>query len=34
MNAEVEIENKNALTVNDDAVVSWEGKDYIFGLIS
>lgn len=33
MNAEVEIENKNALTVNDDAVVSWEGKDYIFGLI-
>ncbi|MGZ3867184.1 MAG: efflux RND transporter periplasmic adaptor subunit [Bacteroidia bacterium] len=32
MNAEVEIENKDALTINDEAIVSLEGKDYVFVL--
>lgn len=30
VNAEVEIENKKALTVPEDAVVRWEGKFYVF----
>ena len=30
MNAEVEIQLKNVLSINDDAIVSHEGKDYIF----
>lgn len=30
MNAEVEIKQKNALAINDDAIVSYEGKDYVF----
>lgn len=30
MNAEIEIKQKNALAINDDAIVSHEGKDYIF----
>lgn len=30
MNAEVEIKQKNALAINDDAIVSHEGKDYVF----
>lgn len=30
MNAEVEIKLKNVLSINDDAIVSHEGKDYIF----
>jgi cobalt-zinc-cadmium efflux system membrane fusion protein len=30
MNAEVEIKQKNALAITEDAVVSHEGKDYVF----
>ncbi len=30
MNAEVEIKLQNALSVNEDAIVSHEGKDYVF----
>ena len=30
MNAEVELKLQNALTINDDAIVSHEGKDYVF----
>ena len=30
MNAEVEIQLKNVLSINDDAIVSFEGKDYLF----
>jgi len=30
MNAEVEIKLKNVLSINDDAIVSYEGKDYVF----
>jgi membrane fusion protein, heavy metal efflux system len=30
MNAEVEIKLQNALSINEDAIVSHEGKDYIF----
>ncbi len=30
MNAEVEIKLQNALTINDEAIVSHEGKDYVF----
>lgn len=30
MNAEVEIQLKNVLSVNDDAIVSYEGKEYLF----
>lgn len=33
MNAEVELKNTNVLSINDDAIVSHEGKDYIFVLI-
>ena len=30
MNAEVEIKLQNALSINEDAIVSHEGKDYVF----
>lgn len=30
MNAEVEIKSKNVLSINDDAIVSHEGIDYVF----
>jgi cobalt-zinc-cadmium efflux system membrane fusion protein len=30
MNAEVELKLQNALTINDEAIVSHEGKDYVF----
>lgn len=30
MNAEIEVKNNNAFTLPEDAVVSFEGKDYIF----
>ena len=30
MNAEVDIKLKNVLSINDDAIVSYEGKDYVF----
>jgi membrane fusion protein, heavy metal efflux system len=30
MNAEVELKQKNALAINDEAIVSHEGKDYVF----
>lgn len=30
MNAEVELKNNKVLSINDDAIVSHEGKDYIF----
>jgi len=30
MNAEVELKLQNALTINDDAIVSHDGKDYVF----
>lgn len=30
MNAEIEISLSNALTINTDAIVSFEGKDYVF----
>ena len=30
MNAEVEIRLKNVLSINDDAIVNYEGKDFIF----
>ena len=30
MNAEVEIKQKNTTAINDDAIVSYEGKDYVF----
>ncbi|WP_278021564.1 efflux RND transporter periplasmic adaptor subunit [Flavobacterium ginsengisoli] len=33
VNAEVEIENKKALTVPEDAVVRWQGKFYVFTAI-
>jgi len=33
VNAEVEIENKKALAVPEDAVVRWEGKFYVFTAI-
>ena len=30
MNAEIEVTSNNALTINDDAIVSFEGKEFIF----
>ena len=30
MNAEVEVENKKALTLNEDAIVRWQNNHYIF----
>ena len=30
MNAEVEIKQKNALAISDEAIVNHEGKDYVF----
>ncbi len=30
MNAEVKVSNNNVLSINEDAVVSFEGKDYVF----
>ncbi|MGZ3862140.1 MAG: efflux RND transporter periplasmic adaptor subunit [Bacteroidia bacterium] len=30
MNAEVEIKNEDVLTIEDEAIVSFEGKDYVF----
>lgn len=33
MNAEVELKNSNVLSINDEAIVSHEGKDYVFVLI-
>jgi cobalt-zinc-cadmium efflux system membrane fusion protein len=30
MNAEIQVKSQNALSVNDDAIVSHEGKSYLF----
>lgn len=30
MNAEVEIKNSNAPSINDDAIISYDGKDFVF----
>ena len=30
MNAEIEITSNNAACINDDAIVHFEGKDYLF----
>ena len=30
MNAEVEVQNKKALTLNEDAIVRWQNKHYVF----
>ena len=30
MNADVETNSQNGLTVPDDAIVTWEGKQYLF----
>jgi cobalt-zinc-cadmium efflux system membrane fusion protein len=30
MNAEVEVQNKKALTLNEDAIVRWQNNHYVF----
>jgi len=32
MNAEVEVKMSNVVSINDDAIVSHEGKDYVLFL--